>query len=211
MGLWRRYVRPTIVVCVCVYVPLGLLLVAVKQAAPSQHASALIEPEFDPAVSLTRGGLWIVGLAGWIWAASACCIGVLAARGRPILDAKRWLLAGAGLLTVVMLADDLFQLHKPVFPDATGLPSVVLLAVYGLAVVAWAWSNRGAITDTDAGVLVVALAFFALWLLAKVGPENAAKTSIVAGAKLCGIAGWAAYLTLTAWKTTRARRRVPTS
>ena len=65
----------------CVYVPLGLLLVAVKLAAPDQHASALIEPEFSPGTSLSRGSLWIAGLAGWVWAAGACLVGVLASRG----------------------------------------------------------------------------------------------------------------------------------
>jgi hypothetical protein len=152
--VWRRYAWPTILVVACVYVPLGLLLVVVKLAASDQQASTLIEPRFDPADSLTPGGLWIVGLAGWIWAASACFIGVLAARGHPMPAAKRMLLSGAGLLTLLMLADDLFQLHKPVFPDATGLPSLLLLAAYGLA-------------------------------------------------------GRAAYLTLTAWKTPRERQQVP--
>ncbi|MGZ8763744.1 MAG: hypothetical protein ACXW2Y_10515 [Acidimicrobiia bacterium] len=195
--MWRRYVRPTILVVVCVYVPVGLLLVAAKLAAPDQHASALIEPAFDPGDSLTRGSLWIAGLAGWVLAATACLVGVLAARGRLSMTPKRQLLAGAGLLTLLMLADDLFQLHKPVFPDATGLPSVLLLAIYGLAVATWAWSNRAAIADTDAGVLVVALGFFALWILVKVGPGIPGRISVAAGAKLCGIAGWAAYLTLT--------------
>ena len=187
------------VVVVCVYVPLGLLLVAAKLAAPDQHASALIEPHFDPADSLTRGSLWVAGLAGWVWAAAACLVGVLRARGRPSRAASARLLAGAGLLTLLMLADDLFQLHKPVFPDATGLPSIVLLAAYGLAVAAWVWSNRATIADTDAGVLLVAFAFFALWILVKVGPGVPGRTSVAAGAKLCGIAGWAAYLTLTCW------------
>ncbi len=210
-GLWRRYVRPTIIVVVCVYVPLGLLLLAAKQAAPDQHASALIRPEFDPADSLTRGSLWVAGLAGWVWAAAACLVGVLRARGHPSLAPIRRLLAGAGLLTLLMLADDLFQLHKPVFPDATGLPSVVLLAVYGLAVAAWVWSNRAAIAATDAGVLVVALAFFALWIVVKVAPGVPGKTSVAAGAKLCGIAGWAAYLTITCWMTrSAASPRSPT-
>jgi hypothetical protein len=191
-------VRPTIVVVLCVYVPLGLVLVAVKLAAPDQHASALIEPEFAPSTSWSRGSLWVVGLLGWTWAAGACLVGVVRARGVPARAPRRRLLAGAGLLTLVMLADDLFQLHKPVFPDATGLPSALLLGVYAAALAVWLWTNRAAIVDTDVGVLLVALAFFALWIVVKIGPGLPGRTSVAAGAKLCGIAGWAAYLTLTA-------------
>lgn len=179
-----------------VYLPLGLLLVAAKLAAPDQHASALIEPEFDPGDSLTRGSLWVAGLTGWVWAAGACLVGVLRSRGVTSMTPRRRLLAGAGLLTLVMLADDLFQLHKPAFPDATGLPSAVLLAGYALLLATWLWTNRVAIADTDAGVLLVALAFFALWIVVKVGPDLPGRTSIAAGAKLCGIGGWAAYVTL---------------
>ena len=88
-----------------------------------------------------------------------------------------------GLLTLVMFVDDLFQLHKPVFPDATGLPSVVLLAVYGLAACAWAWANRRALADTELGVLVVAVAFFALWIVVKVGPGIPGQIPIASGAE----------------------------
>jgi len=204
-------VRPALPVLVCIYVPLGVLLVAVKLAAPGEHASALIEPEFSPAASLTRGSLWIAGLVGWVWAVAACFIGVLATRKHAALAASRRLLAGAGLLTVIMFVDDLFQVHDPVFPDATGLPAVLLLAVYGIAAAAWAWSNRAALADTDLGVLAVAVVFFALWIAVKVGPGIPGKIPIASGAKLAGIAGWATYLTRTAWQAGRARRSAPTT
>jgi hypothetical protein len=188
-----------------VYVPLGLLLLATKLDAPHRHASALIKPEFHPSESLSRGSLWVVGLLGWSWSIAACLVGVLRSRGNPAWSPKGRLLAGAGLLSLLMLADDLLQLHKPLFPEATGLPSAVLLCVYAVALAAWAWVNRSAIADSDVGVLLVGLAFFALWIAVKVQPVSEV-ASVAAGAKLCGIAGWAAYLTLTAWRTGRRTR-----
>ncbi len=119
----------------------------------------------------------------------------------PALDGRRRLLAGAGLLTLLMLADDLFQLHKPVVPDATGVPSAVVLGVYAAAFATWLWVNRAALVDTDLGVLFVALVFFALWITTKAAPGLPARISVSSGAKLCGIAGWTAYLTRTAWQT----------
>ncbi len=200
---------PTLVVMVCVYVPLGALLVAVKVLGRDHHASVLIDPHYSPGTSLTHGSLWVLGLAGWSWAALMSVVGVLVARRRASLAPTRRLLAGAGLLTLLMLLDDLLQLHKPVIPDATGLPSMAVLAAYALAFIAWVGVNRRAIVDSDVGVLVVTIAFFALWILVKLGPHTEMKTAVGAGAKLCGIAGWAAYLSLTAWKTRSSSRHWP--
>jgi hypothetical protein len=194
-GLWRRYVRPAIPTLLCVYVPLGALLVLVKLASPDQHASALVEPEWSPGASWTRGSLWVAGLAGWSVALGACLVGAL----RPGQDpARRRLLAGAGLLSLVMLADDVWQLHKPEIPDATGVPSAVVLLAYGAAFGLWLWAHRRAIADSDAGLLAVALGFFALWVLLKGAPGVPGRIAVSSGAKLCGIAGWAAYLVRTA-------------
>ena len=197
---------PTILVVACVYVPLGTLLVVVKVVGRDHHASVLIDPHYSPSESLTHGSLWVLGLAGWSWAVLMCVVGVIGAARRRSLRPMGRLLAGAGLLTLVMLLDDLLQLHKPVIPDATGLPSIAVLAAYALAFVAWVVVNRRAIVDSDVGVLIVAIAFFALWILVKLGPHTEMKTAVEAGAKLCGIAGWAAYVTLTAWRTRASSR-----
>jgi hypothetical protein len=189
-----------------VYVPLGALLVLVKYLGRGQHASELIDPHFSPGQSLSHGSLWVVGLVGWAWSCCGCLIGALAARGRASLTPQRRLLAGAGLLTLLMFADDLFQLHKPVIPDATGLPSGLVLAVYAAAFVLWIVANRVAIADTDVLLLIVALAFFALWILTKAAPGIPGRIPLSSGAKLCGIAGWATYLTRAAARTIRAAR-----
>lgn len=182
----------------------------VKYLGHDQHASTLIDPHFSAEESLSHGSLWVLGLAGWVWSSLSCLIGVLVARGRAWLTRPRHLLAGAGMLTVVMFTDDLFQLHKPVIPEATGVPSALVLAVYAAAFVLWVVANRRAIADTNAPLLIVAIAFFALWILTKAAPGIPGRIPLSSGAKLCGIAGWATYLTGTAVATTRASRAAPT-
>jgi len=196
---------------VVVYVPLGVLLVAVKLVAVDQHASALVEPGWDPSESLARGSLWVVGLAGWSWAVRAATVGWArlrrSAQAQDQARARARMLAGAGVLSALMFADDLWQLHKPVIPDATGLGSGVVLAVYAALFALWLWSSRAEIARTDVGILTVALGFFALWLAAKGAPGIPGRVSLAAGAKLCGIAGWAAYLTRAAAGPTATPRR----
>ena len=72
---------------------------------------------------------------------------------------------------------------------------------------AWLWANRRTFPDTDLGVLAVALAFFAVWITTKAAPGIPGRIPLSSGAKLCGIAGWAAYLTRTALRTTRVAQR----
>ena len=104
------------------------------------------------------------------------------------------LLAGAAGLSALFLLDDTFQLHKPVVPDWTGLPSSAVLASYACLFIVWAWVCRHEIARTEVTILVVTLAFFALWYGCKVASPFAARTSIEISAKLCGVAGWALYV-----------------
>lgn len=204
---WRRHGLPLLLVVAFVYVPLGVVLLAVKAAAHDHHASDLVDPSFSPSTSWSHGSLWALGLAGWAWAFAAGAVGALAARPRAALAPMGRLLAGASLLTLVLLLDDLFQLHEPTIPDATGVPQGVVLAIYAALVVTWLVTNRRALPDTDLGVLAITLVFFAIWIGAKGAPGLPARTSVAAGAKLCAIAGWASYVTLAAARVVRARRR----
>lgn len=198
--MWTRYGRSALSTLVAVYVPLGVLLVAVKLAAVDQHASALIEPAWSPGESLARGSLWAAGLAGWGWAFGAAVIGWATSRRRTRGSSRergRFLL-GAAAVSALMFADDLWQLHDPRIPDTIGLSSGVVLVVYGGLVGWWLWASRTEIARTDAGILAVALGFFVVWLAAKGMPGVPERVTLAAGAKLGGIAGWAAYLTRTA-------------
>jgi hypothetical protein len=193
--LWRRYLRPALPTLVAIYVPLGAALVAVKILVPGHHASALVHPSWSPGQqSLEDGSLWVVGIIGWGAAAVIALAGWAAARHRADRAPRRRLLLSAALLSGVLLADDLWQLHKPTIPDATGVPAIVVLGAYAALTMGLLWTNRRAIAQTDVAILVVALAFFALWLVAKVGPSTHQTTVIESGAKLCGIAGWVAYV-----------------
>ena len=123
-GTWERYVRPAIPVLLCVYLPLGLLL---------RHGEAGGAPDHTRRPSSSRSSPRHVAQPGQPLDRGAGGLGV--GRGRRLRRGARGpgattgsraggrLLAGAGLLTLLMFVDNLSRSTAPVFPDATGLPS----------------------------------------------------------------------------------------
>ena len=161
------------------------------------HAEDVVEPlRFDVGAVFGHSMFTVLHVVGW---AIALVAGVLGARraAREGRMPRPRLLAGAAGLSALFLLDDTFQLHKPVVPDWTGLPSSAVLASYACLFIVWAWVCRHEIARTEVTILVVTLAFFALWYGCKVASPFAARTSIEISAKLCGVAGWALYVVRT--------------
>jgi len=132
-----------------------------------------------------------------LWAVAAASAGLGAARVRA--GARARLLAGGAAVSVVLLLDDLFQLHKPVVPRELGVPSAVVLLSEAVLVAAFVISQRRAIGATPRpAVRAVSVAFFTLWVAVKALPGFGGTTVIEAGAKFAGVVGWAAYWVGTA-------------
>jgi hypothetical protein len=194
---WRRHGEPALPWLLAAYVPLAVVLIWAKWAAPVA-GSALIAPlSIVPRQSAYDGLLWMVGLAAWAASCIGALIGFIRASEAPWSSRGRLFMLTGAALGLVLFMDDLWQLHKPVVPDSIGVPSLVVLFMYAALLAIWVLVFRAEIAATeDVGMLAVALAFFALWIACKSGPPFAARTSIEAGAKLAGAFGWAAYLCL---------------
>jgi hypothetical protein len=192
---WRRQDRPSGLWILAVYVPLGILLIWAKWWAPVAGSDLVAPISVVPRQSAYDGALWMVGLAAWGCASGAALIGYFRVSEAPWSSRRRLFLLTGAALGLVFLVDDLWQLHQPVFPDAVGVPSLVVLAAYAVLFAVWVFSFRSEISATGAVVLLgIALASFALWIACKSGPPFEARTSIESGAKLAGAFGWASYL-----------------
>ena len=189
-------VRPVIPALLAVYVPL-LLLLAVTRWVFDAHADDVVEPfRFDVGALFGHSGFTMLHVAGWAIAFVAGYLGARRAAREGRVPRSR-LLAGAAGLSALFLLDDTFQLHKPVLPDWTGVPSSAVLASYACLFIVWAWVCRYEIVRTEVAILAVTLAFFATWYGCKVASPFAARTSIEISAKLCGVAGWTLYVVRT--------------
>lgn len=199
-----RGVRRAAPLLLLVYVPTGLALLAAR-AQPWVVPSSLVAP-------LTLDGRhgWYEGLFTAVevalWAVAAGAAATAAVRAWP--GARARLLASAAVVSVVLLLDDLFQLHKPVVPRALGIPSAVVLAAEAALLGGMLLFQRRAVASTPRpAVLVVSLAFFALWITVKALPGFGGTTVLQAGAKFAGVAGWTAYWSDVALDTRRRCRR----
>jgi membrane associated rhomboid family serine protease len=166
----------------------------------------LIEPRWEGVTdSPFHGALWLLEEACWVVSVVAAMVGgVTLLTRRRSRDAA--FVFGAAGLSALFLADDSWQLHKPVFPDWSGLPSGVLLAIYAALGLVWLVVFRAEIRRTAVVVLALALACFAVWVTCNMAPSFPARNSLEIASKLGGAAGWALYVTRTSLSLSRQRR-----
>jgi hypothetical protein len=198
-GTAKRMVRGAVLITL-VYVPVGAVLLFVRfQTFAEPQAFAASLP--DRGSEWYSGGLAIAGITLWGVAALAALAGGMSAFGVAALRPPRRFLFEAAVVSVMLGADDAFQLHDP---RTLGIPTAAMLAVEAAIVIVVVVTNRDLLLRRDVGLLVVALGFGALWIVAKGGPGVPMRTALESGAKFATAAGWSVYIVRLAWRTGRA-------
>ena len=156
------------------------------------------------------GALSQFGILAWAAGAAACLVAYLVLRRSEDRQTRRFFLAG-GIVTAVLALDDLFQIHENA-AQLPGLSEPVVLLPYPLLIAGFLaafWRSP---------VLRLVRPLFALSLLflaASIGLDRLPETALVGfpfwedGAKLMGIAGWAASFTCAATACLRPAEAVP--
>jgi len=150
------------------------------------------------------GALSNIGILFWCTAAATCFfVGLILQlqRRTPV----SWFLICSGVLTSVLLLDDLFMFHEVLAPDYLGLNEKLVVAGYGLAVVICVVRFRRVILGTEYLLLTFAFAFFGMSIIVDVllrvltvdntlsmGTENWLYL-VEDGLKLLGIVSWCGY------------------
>jgi hypothetical protein len=198
-----------------------LLLVYLSALAVLGGAFVLTESLGIPFVTLTRdaaiahtkeapfygGYLSSVGVVLWATAAAVCLF--VAATPAQVEDAARretrLLLATFGLLTAILLVDDLFMVHEALL-QFTGRGQKAVLLLQGALTLWMLWRFRDAIVDTNWLLLATAMGLFACSLVVDLDvvtlPQRLHHV-LEDGFKLMGIAGWCGYAVSTSYAFTR--------
>jgi hypothetical protein len=141
------------------------------------------------------------------WCASATiCIFSFAVLQKNLDDREVLLfLLFSGLMTVVLLLDDLFLYHEEVFPEYLHIPQKAVLAGYGIMIFLYLIRFRKTIIQTEFLVLLFSFGFFGLsiiidWIPQSTIPEHHLFED---GSKLLGILSWFAYFTRVCVKQVR--------
>lgn len=144
------------------------------------------------------------GVLFWC-ATSAVCLFVsaqLRQRGAP----RRHIafLVYAGLLTGLLLMDDLFFGHESVYPAILGIEEEGIVSAYFLITLVYLYLYRDLILAVDNPLMVLALASFAASVAVDVFLEDTDNWLILVedGGKFVGISLWATFHIRAAWLLT---------
>lgn len=102
----------------------------------------------------------------------------------------------SGALSLILLFDDLFQLHEEVFPNNFNIPEIAVLAVYGSFAALVFYRFRTIIPSTNFLILLICVGFFGISILVDVfHPEFPGESLVEDGAKFAGVVTWFGYYT----------------
>jgi hypothetical protein len=195
--------------------PLGRLLVVLCPVGAAMLAAQKISFRYGYELSfLTRDTSWALGgpfFAGWISSANAmvwCAAAVVCLFSSALVRRGEWstFLLWSGLLSLLLGVDDLFMLHDGLFPWLFGIGDRPTFAAYGLLTLLWLWVFRRTILRTNYVLLGIALALFAVSVLADrrfvaIAPHRL--HLLEDGAKLLGVTAWCFYFATTAFGVVR--------
>ena len=139
------------------------------------------------------GFLSQIGILFWSASASICffCRKVLH-RSHVDKELKRFLTV-SGAFTLWLALDDMFLFHETVLP-ILGIPQNAVLGSYVVFTLAYLFTFRRTILETNFLVLVFSLSFFAMSVILDVfKPFKYSLTFFEEGAKLVGLVGWTVY------------------
>lgn len=91
-----------------------------------------------------------MGVLAW-WTAAVSCLTAAAALHRRGRDAEWAAVAAGGSLSAVLGLDDFLMLHEAFVPDHLGLPELLPLAAYAIAMLWYLWRFRAFHLSMDPG------------------------------------------------------------
>lgn len=225
-GPQLRRLLPTLLV---LYVPLGCTLAGMSlyAAFPGNHIEtltrdplALVEAELlkfhlapDKSIHtfallhlpLYTGLVSTLGMILWTASATLTCFAAARSWKEAKAPFRPAFLAAFSILTLALLADDLWMLHERVLSRVFAFPEIFLLAVYALSFLLLCAFFLNEVLRSDYLLLLAALLCFALSLSADALPLHRAQL-LEDCAKFTGIVHWAGYHWRLAGEQLRPRK-----
>jgi len=150
----------------------------------------------DP-VTVLEGPAYIgfvssLGAVAWAIGCGACLVGALALTGRV-----RLALICGGLLTAILMADDLLLVHEA-YIEFVGLPMMAAPIIYAGLAIGFLVVFREFVRRHGLWILLVACALFAVSAALDVTLDEDSPFLIEDGSKLFGIVTWSSFFVLAA-------------
>lgn len=191
----RNYGVPNLKRLLLLFVPILGLLFLVTVAAYFARIPLSSFTRDMAAIAHVHPLIGIVSNVGiLLWCATAViCLFSRSLLHHQGLHAEARFLLWAGLITLVLLADDLFMIHEYIAPVHFHLNEKLVLASYACGAGAYLMSHRRLILATDYQLLAAAMAFFTVSMVVDFLDARGWWAVSEDGFKILGIASWLGY------------------
>lgn len=147
-----------------------------------------------------------LGVFLWCSAASVCFFASMLLIQRKVDRQKILFMVSAGLLTSLLLFDDIFQGHEVMYPKVLGINEIHVFAVYVILTGLYLSFFRNLIVSNCYPLMLLSIIFFTISILVDLFfprleflEERGIRLVIEDGAKLIGIATWTTFHFRAAW------------
>lgn len=170
-----------------------------------QTGIAIAEFTRDPlgftGIPVYTGSISNLGVLIWSAAAAICFFSYGLMRSQVSDDQRASFLLASGVITTVLVLDDLYMLHEVVFPENLGIPQNLVYITYAAAILWFLIAFRATILRTSFLILLLALMGFAVSVVSDfIAPMVSIPGMYLFedGGKFFGIVNWTAYFVLVA-------------
>lgn len=184
------------------YLPI-IAILAIVAGTVDIHLGALTR---DPLALLNQpfyiGFFSNIGILFWCAAAAICFFSFALLQNYYRSRKMHSFILYSGIVTSVLLLDDLFLIHEEVAPKYLFIPEKFVYLIYAVMLLVYLVKFRKTILKTDFSLLILALGWFALSIVFDKGYIPLSPSMVKRGfdfyledgAKLLGIVSWFAYL-----------------
>jgi hypothetical protein len=181
------------------YIPM-LILVGMIILVSRQYGISIADLTRDPSATTGHspfmGTLSHVGVLFWCATVAICLFSFALLQGTGSIGEFSAFFLFGGLISLLLLLDDLFLLHETVFPLYLKIPEKIFFLGYGLIIIGYITRFRKLILKTDFIFLILAFALFALSIVIDL-LDLRISGLFEDGSKLFGIVSWFGYFALT--------------
>jgi hypothetical protein len=177
------------------YLPILALLLLVAIAATSPHIALSSLTRDMAAIAQVHPLIGVVSnVAVLLWCATAViCLFSSSLLRQQGLHAEARFLLWAGLMTAVLLVDDLFMIHEYIAPVHFNVNEKVVLLGHACGAGAYLLSHRRLILAANYQLLAAAMVLFTASMLVDIADGHGWWNLAEDGFKVLGIASWLGY------------------
>ena len=202
---WLTQLKSIFPILIGLYIPM-LILVAMIVLVGLQLSIPVTDLTRDPSATTGDspfiGALSHLGVLFWCASVAICFFSfALLQRTGNIGKFSAFFLFG-GLISLILLLDDLFLLHETVFPLYLNIPEKLVFLSYGLILLGYLTQFRKLILKTDFIFLIFAFCLFGLSIVIDL-LDLRISILFEDGSKLFGIVSWFGYFARTCFQVVK--------